>query len=91
MTYTRLLARTALLSALCLTGCPIPAPPVPPTPAPPSADCGDVCARWRLLGCSEAEDSPDGQPCEVLCDVMSDTWDTACMATVESCVEIEDC
>lgn len=91
MTYTRLLARTALLAAALLLGCPAPVIPPPPTPPAPSADCGDVCDHWRELGCQQADPSPDGQPCEVLCDVMGYTWDKACMAAVATCAAIEDC
>ena len=91
MMHTRLLARTALLAAAMLLGCPAPVIPPPPTPPAPTADCADVCDHWRALGCSPAEPSPDGQPCEVLCDVMGDTWDLGCVATVEACDDIDEC
>lgn len=84
-------AYSATVAALLLSACPAPHIPNPPRPPATDATCADVCGHWRDLGCHEAAPSPDGAPCETLCTIMGDTWDMACMATVSSCADIEDC
>jgi hypothetical protein len=83
-----LLALAATLALSVKLGCPV----VPPEPPPvPEASCEAVCAHWRDLGCHEAEPSPAGASCEQLCDAFERYWDLGCMASVESCEEIERC
>ena len=96
-------ALCALLTAslLSTTACPPKPVPVPPTPtadggAPDTdADCNSVCDRWRDLGCSEADPTPEGARCEEVCENVQGSgivrWDLDCRASVASCADIDAC
>lgn len=88
------------LFCMILASCgPLPPLDPPPTPDPPSpvenADCGAVCERAAELGCEWAKPTPEGTPCEEVCQNIQQSgivqWDLGCRAGARSCEEADAC
>jgi len=91
MKFPGLMSRWAILVAAFLTlGATCTPPPVPPPP-PGEATCQAACSRWRQLGCTEGDDTPDGESCEAVCALWERYWPMACFASVASCEDLSSC
>ena len=76
----------------CGTG-PKPTPTPTPDAAPP-ASCVTVCQRGAALGCSWANDTPNGASCATVCEnalAFGFAWDLNCRSTGSSCAVINTC
>jgi hypothetical protein len=81
--------RAELFSLVLLcAGCEYPTP-VPPEE--PAFTCDTACENLRTMGCSEAEDTPEGSTCEDVCENSFDVgipafeWDVEQLTTAEAC------
>ena len=89
----RHLIATFVLFVVLAACSPKPSPePNPPDPEPPTATCSLACERLRALGCDEGADTPDGAPCEDVCQYagMAGVYDLACVAELDACA-IDSC
>lgn len=89
----------AMLVLITLAGCPR-REPVPPTPTPvvdagSSATCSDWCVHAATLGCSASKPTPNGAPCERVCQNVQDSvvirWNLTCRATAATCKAADEC
>lgn len=73
---------------LIITSC------LPPSGPLDTADCGDACARMKLLGCEEANTLSDGTTCKKFCEETQNSGHAlrpSCIAKIEVCSEIDLC
>jgi hypothetical protein len=67
-----------------------------PPPDGPSDDCASSCAAWRGLRCPEANPTPSGVPCEVVCrnaevNGLDSAKDTSCASRAHDCSALRAC
>lgn len=77
-----------LLAACASTAAPNPAPRETPE------TCASACARFRVLGCEEADPTPEGKTCEDVCTSAGNAYvglDTACVTRAASCEAARAC
>ena len=97
MGSVRLSALVLGLVVAAASGCPPPVPNPQPEPVPDGGPvgCAEVCDRWRVLGCAEADPTPAGAPCEEVCLTASQSeflyWNLPCRANVSACEDIDEC
>ena len=71
----------------CQAGCATQPEPIP------AESCAAVCNAGQALGCSWGRPTPNGTPCEEVCELAQKSlgWPLACMARARSCEEAAAC
>jgi len=95
----RRISTLTLLAVLFVSGCPqiIPDPKDPDDPPPPAPVCDRACDHYRSMECEEGEPTPEGRPCEEVCNNLMDSEVPGmqeyyeCVLTKDTCPATKEC